>query len=146
MTCRRLVALANGRVSFHRAFDFTNDSFDALERLIALGFRRVLTSGGAASALGGVARIAELFNRAGGRIEVLPGGGIRAENVAEIVRTTGCDQVHSAARTARVDHCLSRHIALSMAMGANAGGEVPTTDANVVAALRSELDRPPSLT
>ena len=46
MTCRRLVALANGRVSFHRAFDFTNDSFDALERLIVLGFRRVLTSGG----------------------------------------------------------------------------------------------------
>lgn len=145
-TCRQLTAMAPGRAAFHRAFDFTNDPLDALDRLIALGFRRVLTSGGAVTARDGARRIAELVARARRRIEVLPGGGIRAENAAEILRITGCDQVHAAARSVQADPCLARNPLLATAMGSNCANLISTTDANLVAALRSELDRPTSLT
>ncbi|MGE0480599.1 MAG: copper homeostasis protein CutC [Phycisphaerae bacterium] len=94
-------ARPTGQLVFHRAFDRVRDPFAALEQVIALGFTRVLTSGQAASAAEpvGVERLARLIERAGNRIEILPGGGIRPENVAALVRATGCTQVHSACRT-----------------------------------------------
>jgi copper homeostasis protein len=95
-----LVALANGKAAFHRAFDFTPDRFTALETLIELGFCRVLTSGGAATALAGAEELAKLIRAARGRIEVLPGGGIIPANVLELVRRTGCTQIHGSFRTA----------------------------------------------
>jgi copper homeostasis protein len=144
--CQRLTTLATGRAAFHRAFDFVNDQGRALEQLIALGFQRVLTSGGAATAREGAAMIAKLMARARGRIEILPGGGIRAENVADIVRLTGCNQIHAAARNGRVDQCLSRNPTLARGMGGDDKSLIATTDANLVVALRRELDRPPSLT
>jgi copper homeostasis protein len=96
--CGRLRRAADGREAvFHRAFDATPDPFRALEQLIGLGITRVLTSGQRASALEGSATLGRLIERARGRIEILPGGGIRAGNVQEIVRTTGCRQVHLSA-------------------------------------------------
>jgi copper homeostasis protein len=92
---RTLIARAGGRpVTFHRAFDQTPDLDTALDDLIAAGAARVLTSGGAAGALAGSARLAALVRRAGDRIVVLAGGGVRAHNVAQIVRSTGVREVH----------------------------------------------------
>lgn len=82
---------------FHRAFDVTPDPFRALEQLVDLGITRVLTSGQKDSVPEGVGLIAELVERAGKRIEILPGGGIRSFNVREIVERTGCRQVHMTA-------------------------------------------------
>jgi copper homeostasis protein len=97
--CRGMALLAAGApVVFHRAFDATPDTFDALDALIACGVTRVLTSGGAPTALEGVDRIRRLVERAAGRIEILPGGGIRESNVEEIVRRTGCAAVHLSRR------------------------------------------------
>lgn len=90
-----LLARAAGiPVTFHRAFDETPDLDSALEDLIAAGAARVLTSGGAATALDGSARLASLVQRSGNRIVVLAGGGVRPHNVAAIVRTTGVREVH----------------------------------------------------
>jgi copper homeostasis protein len=82
---------------FHRAFDVTPDPFKALEQLVDLGITRILTSGQKDSVPEGVELIAELAERAGKRIEILPGGGIRAFNVREVVERTGCRQVHMTA-------------------------------------------------
>jgi copper homeostasis protein len=82
---------------FHRAFDVTPDPFRALEELVDLGITRILTSGQKDSAPEGVALIGELIERAGRRIEILPGGGIRPFNVREVVERTGCRQVHMTA-------------------------------------------------
>lgn len=82
---------------FHRAFDVTPDPFKALEELVDLGITRVLTSGQKDTAPEGVELIAKLVERAGRRIEILPGGGIRPFNVREIVERTGCRQVHMTA-------------------------------------------------
>lgn len=90
------------RVTFHRAFDVARDQAEALEALVALGVDRVLTSGGAPSAAAGTARLTALVRRAGGRIAVLAGGGVRAENAAALVAATGVREVHvrGAARVA----------------------------------------------
>ncbi len=93
--CGRLRLAAAGREAvFHRAFDATPDPFRALEQLIDLGLTRVLTSGQCSSALEGSATLGRLIEQARGRIEILPGGAIRAHNVQELVRATGCRQVH----------------------------------------------------
>ena len=92
----RLMAAASGApVTFHRAFDRLADPVDALEPLIELGVARILTSGGAASANEGVEVLATLVTRAGGRIAILAGGGVRAHNVREIIARTGTREVHA---------------------------------------------------
>jgi copper homeostasis protein len=102
--CRELVRqVGEDKAVFHRAFDMTPDPFAALETLVDLGVKRVLTSGQEATAAKGAALIAELVRRAAGRIEVLPGGGINRAMVAEVVRRTGCNQVHASLRGQRVD-------------------------------------------
>jgi copper homeostasis protein len=86
-------------ITFHRAVDCAVDPVGAVEVLCGLGLARVLTSGGAAAAPSGAATIAAMVERAGGRIDVMAGAGLRAANVAELVAATGVAEVHlSAAR------------------------------------------------
>jgi copper homeostasis protein len=102
--CKQLVKACGKREAvFHRAFDVTPDPFVALERLIELGFRRVMTSGQEENAYHGATRIAEIIARAAGRIEVLPAGGINRFNVADVLARTGCTQIHAALQRSRVD-------------------------------------------
>jgi copper homeostasis protein len=104
---------------FHRAFDFVADRSSALEDLIRLGVRRVMTSGGAPNAIEGATEIAKLVRQAEGRIEVLPAGGIRGGNVARLVALTGCQQVHASARTPRSDPSVAGQSCLSLGSAAD---------------------------
>ncbi len=93
--CRRLVAAAAGvPCVFHRAFDRCPVPAAAVDTLRDLGFVRLLTSGREDTALHGAKAIAATVAHAAGRVEVLPCGRVRADSVAEVVRQTGCDQVH----------------------------------------------------
>jgi copper homeostasis protein len=83
---------------FHRAFDVTPDPFVALEQLIDLGVRRVLTSGQQESAYNGIPLIADLIRRAAGRIEILPAGGINRFTLKDVIERTGSDQFHASLR------------------------------------------------
>jgi copper homeostasis protein len=92
---RALMAQAGDRpVTFHRAFDLARDTGEALETLMRCGVQRVLTSGGAASAIEGVEAIAGLVKRGAGRIAVMAGGGVREETVQELVHRGGVGEVH----------------------------------------------------
>lgn len=92
---RSLVDVAGGLpVTFHRAFDFTPDVGTALESLISAGVSRVLTSGGAPTAREGIPMLASLVRQAGDRLVVMAGGGVREENVRQIVDATGVREVH----------------------------------------------------
>jgi len=82
---------------FHRAFDLTPDPYEALESLIRCGVTRVLTSGQAPSVPEGIALIRDLVERARGRIEILPGAGVRASNIAHIIQYTKATQIHFSA-------------------------------------------------
>lgn len=85
-------------VTFHRAFDMTNDPYQALEDLISLGLNRVLTSGQEDSVLEGLDLITALVQQAGDRIIVMPGGGIHERNLKKIVTQSGVLEVHMTAR------------------------------------------------
>ena len=109
-TVVRQVAACNREVVFHRAFDAVKDPSDALARLIDLGVRRVMTSGGRRTAEAGAPVIRRLRERAAGRIEILPAGGIRPGNLCRLLERTGCDQVHSSLRdrTGRISPAMLR--------------------------------------
>jgi copper homeostasis protein len=81
----------------HKAFDRTPTPSVSLDKLISWGYDRVLTSGGAKNVVEGTAELARLIKQAEGKIEILAGGGVRSENVVELVRNTGIQQVHSSA-------------------------------------------------
>jgi copper homeostasis protein len=91
-------AFPNANLVFHKAFDFVTDQSTALQQLIDCGFHRVLTSGGAKTAMEGATELSRLQQFAGDQIEILPAGGIRAENIVSLIRVTGIRQIHSAAR------------------------------------------------
>lgn len=82
-------------VTFHRAFDFAPNSAESLEELIDSRVSRVLTSGGASTALEGAPRISALVNQARGRIAIVAGGGIRENNVQEVIALSGVKEVHA---------------------------------------------------
>ncbi|MEI7702242.1 MAG: copper homeostasis protein CutC [Planctomycetia bacterium] len=86
---------------FHKAFDWTPDLFTSLGQLIDCGFTRILTSGGRKTAADGASVLQQLQQHARSRIEILPGGGIRAANVLSVLDQSGCLQVHSAVREIR---------------------------------------------
>jgi copper homeostasis protein len=95
-TLRRLIEHATGLpVVLHRAFDLVPDLAAALETAIGFGFRRVLTSGGAADAAAGSPQIQRLVQQAGARIEIMAGAGLTPDNVVALVRGTGVAAVHS---------------------------------------------------
>jgi len=71
------------QVTFHRAFDKTNDPYAAMESIIACGCQRILTSGQATSATEGINQIKELVTKADGRISIMAGGGLHAGNVLQ---------------------------------------------------------------
>jgi copper homeostasis protein len=95
----RLIALARPlSVTFHRAFDETADPAAAFDDVLALGADRLLTSGGAATALEGAGLIGELVNRSGGKLAVMAGSGVTEHTAAQIVRRTGVTELHFSAR------------------------------------------------
>lgn len=83
--------------TFHRAIDSCKDMDKAFTQLIKLGFNNVLTSGGKATAEEGVDMIAELQHKYGKQISIIPGGGIRSENIKLIARKSNCKTFHSSA-------------------------------------------------
>jgi copper homeostasis protein len=82
-------------VTYHRAFDEAADLHQALEDVIESGSKRILTSGGAKSALEGAAMLAELIAAAGERIVIVPGAGISALNIEQVAQQTGALEFHS---------------------------------------------------
>ena len=81
-------------MTLHRAFDLVPDFEKALEIAVGFGFERILTSGGARTAILGADRIADLVVQADGRIVIMAGCGVNPGNVADLVRRTGVSEVH----------------------------------------------------
>lgn len=85
-------------VTFHRAFDRCKEPFTALEELIEIGCERILTSGQQPSVVDGVEVVAELNKIAADRIIIMPGSGVRKENINMLAERTGCTEFHSSLR------------------------------------------------
>lgn len=113
----RLIAAARPlSVTCHRAFDVCREPFTALEQLITLGCDRVLTSGQQPDAVKGIPLLRELVVRAAGRIIIMPGCGVRPENIALIEAETGAREFHASARS--TVHSRMEYRNLNVPMGA----------------------------
>ena len=104
----RLFTAANGMaVCINMAFDRCHDAGATLDWLIRDGrAARVLTAGGAKTALEGADPIARLIVRAAGKIEVLPGSAIDADSLPKLLNAVpALNQVHvsAGARSASSD-------------------------------------------
>jgi copper homeostasis protein len=140
--CRQIRQLANAKhqVVFHRAFDLVDDPIRALDELIDLNFTRVLTSGQKPSAPQGSALIRSLVEHARGRIEVLPGAGIREDNVRQLLAKTGCKQVHATA-SRQLDDPSTRDAPIQFGSPENPSESAyDRTDASIVQRMREALD------
>ena len=137
-------AKAHGQaVTFHRALDSSRSSLEALRAVLRCGgVAAVLTSGGAASAMEGVAAIAALFAEARGRLEVVAAGGVTPDTAGELVQATGVTWLHGSAsrsvcsgayRNTRVAFCTAPR-----------EGERRVTDEATVSALLSAARAPPA--
>ena len=93
----QLAKSQNLACTFHRAIDLSSDWRNDLDDLIEIGFDRVLTSGGASKAIDGIERIEEMKEHAAGRIEVMAGAGVNADNALKLARVK-VDALHFSAR------------------------------------------------
>jgi copper homeostasis protein len=84
-------------VTFHRAFDMTNDPYKALEDIISIGgISRILTSGQDSGVLEGLPLLVELVKLTGDRIQILPGGGVTPRNMHRIIEALKVPEIHMA--------------------------------------------------
>ena len=83
------------------AFDMTKDMEQSLENVIKLGFVRILTSGQSKCAADAIGEISKLVNLARGRIIIMPGSGVNASNLSQILTTTKAREFHRTARALR---------------------------------------------
>jgi copper homeostasis protein len=98
--CQQLLQATGGNLTtvFHMAFDQCPNWRAALDTLCELKFKRVLSRGQKEGAWEGRETLREMQDYAAGRIEILPGGGVRDHNVRQVIQDTGCTQVHFSMR------------------------------------------------
>lgn len=92
--CEELVKLASPLpCTFHRAIDATSDYQTSVREVAACGFKNVLTSGGIqGDVVGGYGNLPAFRE---GELEIMPGGGVRADVLEVLVRETECRWFHS---------------------------------------------------
>lgn len=124
---------SDAEVTLHRAIDHAADPVAAAATLAELGFTRVLTSGGAPTALAGADTIARMV-AASGSVQVMAGAGVTPADVP-VLLGTGAAAVHlSAKRLAD-----TAHGGVPMGAGDSGTGHFET-DAEVVRAARAAVD------
>ena len=118
-------------VTLHRAIDLVPDWDEALDLAMALGVRRVLTSGRALRAAEGVGDLARAFARVAGRLVVMPGAGVTAQTLPAL-RGLPLREVHASCSVSVEAGGAAR------AFGFASGGE-RRVDRAAVAALKAAL-------
>ena len=132
---RLMKAAGDTPVTFHRAFDHTNYPFKALEDIISLGCARILTSGCRPTALEGVDLLAQLVEKAGDRIIIMPGCGVKENNIADIARLSGAREFHFSARESVESGMVFRNPDVAMGSEDDPYGYAVTTARRVAATI-----------
>jgi len=121
-------------LTLHRVFDLLDDMENGLEQAVAMGFDRILTSGGAVRAPDGAGMLAHLNELAAGRIVILAGSGVSAEAVP-VLRKAGIEEFHASCRLPGVRTGESGRLE---ELGFQKGLR-PITDASEVARLKAAI-------
>ena len=140
--CQQLISSAGEKpCTFHRAFDVLEDKKGALEQIIQLGFKRILTSGGENRVMEGLPLILELLMQANGRIIILPGGGLMLQDIADLNMTGLLKEIHASCKQFRpssMPQGINEHLRLSQMEEIE--GKVLTIDPQIMAALVGYLN------
>lgn len=126
-------AAGSASVTLHRAIDVTPDPVGTLEHAITLGLNRILTSGGASTAIDGIETLRALAAAAGGRIEVMAGSGVAASSAAALA-ATGVDALHFSAKRA-----VAVEGGVRMGSASDGVGGYDVTDRDAAFAVRAAL-------
>jgi copper homeostasis protein len=97
-TAKMIEAAYPMEFTFHRAFDRCKDPFEALEELITIGCQRILTSGQQPTAIAGTELIRKLVKATDSRMIIMPGSGVRKENIKQLAEETGAIEFHSSVK------------------------------------------------
>lgn len=131
--CQKLLEqIGPAQSVFHRAVDLVPSWRDAIDTLCGLGVQRILTSGQQPTALAGAQTLRDMIQYAAGRLEVLPAGGIRQDNVAQLIALTGCTQVHASFQSSYADPSVPADSPIRF------GGALPPSEEEY---RRSDLDK-----
>ncbi|HXB95921.1 MAG TPA: copper homeostasis protein CutC [Puia sp.] len=122
--CARLVEKAYPMgVTFHRAFDWASNPFEAMETIVQMGCERILTSGQRPTADEGAGLIDQLVRAADERIVIMPGSGVRASNIVTIAEKTGACEFHTSARVFKASRMAYVNAAMNESQSVVLAGE-----------------------
>ncbi|SEJ71229.1 copper homeostasis protein [Cyclobacterium xiamenense] len=139
--CAALIDAAEGKpCTFHRAFDLIPDKLTALDRIISLGFKRILTSGGSNTVSEGLSVLAEVLTHAGERITVMPGGGLATKNLAPLARTGQLREVHRSCKMLRPSDSVPPDPLVRLSLLDEMERKILTVDPALVRSFREALD------
>ena len=111
-----IAAAGDMQITFHRAFDRTENPYKALEILKKMSIHRILTSGQAESAVAGISVLKKLIEQADNQLIIMPGAGVLPENMKQIVSETACKEIHFSAKKTIVSALGGEHWESDVAM------------------------------
>ncbi len=140
--CKYLLAEAGELpCTFHRAFDICKDQEEALETLIACGFKRILTSGGENSVTAGLTKIQQLLKLAGNRIIIMPGGGLQPQHVPILNKSGLLKEIHASCKSHRPSESRYEHPKVRLSHDLEAFKQVLTVDKELVNRFLEEMEK-----
>lgn len=74
------------RVTFHRAIDMARDPVEAVAAVISAGCDKILTSGGAVTAMDGAATIRDMHTAGDGKVDLIAAAGVTEHNAVAMLQ------------------------------------------------------------
>lgn len=81
-------------VTFHKSIDEILNPLDYIDDLVNIGIKRILTSGGKATALEGKDLINEMIKKSNGRLKIVVAGKVTKENLNRLSNLISADEFH----------------------------------------------------
>lgn len=128
-------------VTLHRAFDVCADALETLEQAKQLGVDTILTSGQKNTCMEGRDLLRELVKRADGRIDIMAGGGVDAQTIAQLGPYTGLTAFHMSGKRTLQSAMTYRREGVSMGLPAFSEFEIMRTDEQKIRDAREVLER-----
>lgn len=123
--------------TFHRAIDQCADYSQAIEDIVNLGCERILTSGLAPTAIDGLDVLKKMVIQASGRVDIMAGAGVTADNALLITQQTGIKSLHLSGKVTRESHMTL--VSNQAKMGDSDDFAIPITDSKKIAAVLDRL-------
>lgn len=128
-------------ITLHRAFDVCRDPYETLEQCVSLGIDTILTSGQKSSAWEGRSLLAELAEKAEGRIQILAGAGITPEIIGKLADCTGIRAFHMSGKKVTDSRMEFRREGVPMGIPGFSEFEIWQTDEDQVRSAAGVLGR-----